>query len=303
MKKVLVILLSHDRPTFLVETIESIKIASSKNTDLIISNNSNNPEVKLIIQRNFPELEIFDRNKVMGAIEHFNTILESIVTENYEYLVLFHDDDVMNKDFIKKAVSFLDANLSHSAYAGNAKLFHQNKSRKVAYKGRTKDLYEPKEVIREFISLSGRGVPPFPGYVYRLKYLKNIKLNPKWGGRHADASFVSEISKSGPIRWDQSINMKYRIHEGSSSLSEILKDRKRLVNYFSLYLQSEQELNLLKAYRCYYLMRFKISKESFIDLILSKRYRKIFFFLCRYYFSERIMSLLNLEIKFFKKSF
>ena len=303
MKKVLVILLSHDRPTFLVETIKSIKISSDENTNLIISNNSNNPEVKLIIQRNFPDLEIFDRCKVMGAIEHFNTILESIDTEKYEYLVLFHDDDLMNKDFIKKAVSFLDENPSHSAYAGNARLFYQNKRRKVAYKGKTKDLYEPKKVIREFISLSGRGVPPFPGYVYRLKYLKNLKLNPKWGGRHADASFVSEISKFGPIRWDRSINMKYRIHEGSSNLSEILKDRKGLVNYFSLYLQSEKELNLLKAYRCYYLLRFKISKTSFLDLILSKRYRKILFFLCRYYLSERIISLISFEIKFSKKSF
>lgn len=300
MKKVLIVLLSHDRPSFVIETIQSIKIASDKNTILIISNNSNNSEVKLNIKKNFPEIKIFERNQVLESIQHFNNVLESIDKENYEYLVLFHDDDLMNEDFIKKAVSFLDANPSYSAYAGNAKLFHQNKSRKIAYKGKTKDLYGPKEVIREFISLSGRGVPPFPGYVYRLKYLKNLKLNPKLGGRHADTSFISEISKLGPIRWDRTINMKYRIHDGSSRFSEILKDRKRLVNYFRFYLQSKKDLKLLKAYRCYYLMRSKVSQTSFFYLILNRRYRKILFFLFKFYISERIRNFISLEIKFLR---
>ena len=133
------------------------------------------------------------------------------------------------------------------------------------------------EFLKHYLSLSENGVAPFPGYMYRVSALVKSRFDISQGGRHADVSFLNELLKKGDINWRSDVSMIYRVHSGSSGGDELIIDRNSQIKYAkNFFPPNKANFNLLKGFRCYYVIRKKrLSGKSILDLVLNKQYRKI----------------------------
>ena len=116
--------------------------------------------------------------------------------------------------------------------------------------------------------------------MYRVSALEKNRVDILQGGRHADVSFLNELLKKGDISWRGDTGMVYRVHSGASGASEFITDRNSQVMYAKQFFSpNKASLNILKAYRCYYIIRKKrISGHSMLNLMLNMRYRKLSFY-------------------------
>jgi hypothetical protein len=276
-KEILVVILSHDRLETIIETISSVINSSDGLADIVVSDNSLDPAVPLHIKKQFSDIPLIIQADAKGAIAHLNAVMNLATSQSYKYLTIFHDDDLMLKDYILNSVTDLKFNNQLIATACNAFIETDGVIKGTFYKkGRSCLFSSHSEFLSYYLNLSREGVAPFPGYMYRLSRLAENRFDILKGGRHGDVSFLNELLKKGQIHWRNDVGMIYRVHSGGSSGSECIADRKSLIKYASRFISSRGHLNPLKTYRCYYIIRKKrFEGKSLVGLMLKKRYRKI----------------------------
>ena len=92
--------MSHNRTKFAVEAINSILNQDIKDFNFLISDNSSNNKLQELLNKDFPKIEtIFCNPHHKTFFDHFNSLISKIKTK---YIVLFHDDDVMQNNYVKR---------------------------------------------------------------------------------------------------------------------------------------------------------------------------------------------------------
>ena len=230
-----IVILSRDRPIFLQEAVESAlnQVKSEMEYEIIISDNSENNEVVELINRSYSQ------NKKIKYIKRKPTLpdglnhTELVISElNSEYAVIFHDDDILHHEYIKKISPFI-LNSSISAVGTNAFIFN-NKTHDVKKKMHDfkdiKKFHNKKNFLQQYLLGTG-GSAPFSGYVYKTKYLKKLSIKSITPGKHADVELLASLMEYGSILWLPEVLMFYRVHQSSSSSNENVHDRLKLLRY------------------------------------------------------------------------
>lgn len=228
-------LLCRDRPEFFVETLNSI---ISQNTELsyeiVISDNSEGEKVKILAEERYANLKYVRRLPNLSSFEHFNKVIQEA---NSKYLVIFHDDDIMCKDFISNAIYQFSIDPSLVAVACNANFMIGDRLTKRSMMGPvkwiTRRISIPLEFLVSYLKISPFGPAPFPGYMYQTLAIKKLTFNPDDGGKHSDITFLLKLLKKGPILWMSRALMIYRVHSGSDSSTESIKDRLSLLRFIN----------------------------------------------------------------------
>ncbi len=220
--KIQVFLETRDRPNLVVQAVKSILEQSFQDFHLVLSDNSTNFETKEIFSKfSNPKLSYVFRNDLSGA-EHWNKILEEIRSE---FVVVFHDDDLMMKDFLEVLFSAIDSEKDLVAVAGNAfSMFGSKKSNQKAFKDREDVLIStPVQLFRRMLR-NGYN-PPYSSYLYRSTIIKDLPAN-KSCGNQSDAASLRDVINRGKILWKCKPLMYYRYHSGQDSTKLPLEDRR-----------------------------------------------------------------------------
>ena len=176
----------------------------------------------------FNEFRYIKRSK-LDPHDHLNLLIDEIETE---YCMFFHDDDLMELDYIEKALDKMENNKRISCVGGNAKIidakgnFIRFLNRPIFFHDLLIDSNE--QFFDHYFNYRPRMPAPFPSYIYRSKFIRNISSSSK----HLDIEFISNILKEGSILWLKDICMSYRVHRGQDSFNESIVQRKSLFIFY-----------------------------------------------------------------------
>lgn len=232
-KKFGVFLLSYKRPEYIGAAVSSILNQKNVEFDFIISENSPDNSVSEILPSLINNsVKIIKRSPSLSSLNHFNTILKEC--QSYEYAMLFHDDDILKPDALSKMLSALESNKNLSSVSCNAHIIEGNNfTQKILSPNIQNNLFlnGPTLLILRYIfrSLSHT---PFPSYIYRTSYLKDLSLNEIDGGKYSDVSFLVKLIQRGPFLWISEPLMDYRRHSLNDSAKTDLNDIRKLSFYF-----------------------------------------------------------------------
>ena len=228
--KLQIYILCRDRPEFAIKAIQSVIKSSNSKAEVIISDNSESDSIQKICHERFPFIRYIRRSQPRTGSRHFKAILDEATSE---YLVLFHDDDIMLPNYISTLLPFIEANPLISAVGCNAEIIDIDG--KATGKFFLRNLKEPlfitnaDQLIDSYIRPTG--IAPFPGYMYRRKYIHSSFINYKHGGKYSDVSFLLKMLQRAPIVWHSEPLIHYRNHEANDSATESISDRLSLIRY------------------------------------------------------------------------
>ncbi len=248
-KRLTIFIMSYNRPEFLSEALDSALNQTYKSIEVILSDNSTDGRVEKLMSQRYPNVQYIRRTPSLNVLSHHNALIEEAKTE---FVTFFHDDDILEADYAEKMTRLLDSCQNFSAVAPDASLMFGRDQSKIKF-GNLKQLEiidNGHQLLKRYFDF-GAGYPPFPGYMYRTSHIKDKRLIQEHGGRHSDYTFLDGILENGPMAWSNQVLMTYRLHQGSSGVSEILSDRRKLIQYLI------KKYNYSRNHKIIKIMRFK----------------------------------------------
>jgi glycosyltransferase involved in cell wall biosynthesis len=224
----------YNRPTLGRQAIASALRQTNRAFRLVVSDNSTNDELFRLVQTEFPGVEYRRRVPSLPALDHFNL---SISETDTDFVCLFHDDDLMEPEYVEVMLKTIERYPQAVAYACNAVTIDEEVVRKGSFFESGDDyviVSGPRALAGRYFSKYPNGFAPFPAYIYRTPVVKRIPLDPHTGGKYSDVSWLLEISKIGPIVWNSRKLMRYRMHAANDSNLESLRDRLMLLGFLKL---------------------------------------------------------------------
>ena len=223
--------LSRNRPEYLRETLLSACAQVEPGIEIVVSDNSDNDDAAYLVRTEFPNVTLIARRPALPALAHFQAILTEA---RAEYITLFHDDDVLLPGYFAELSRILDQCPEASAASCDATIIRGDQSTNELLIGACstdRRMLTPEQLLLPYLQFQRLGPAPFPAYMYRRAKIEGLGLNPLWGGKYADVSFLSEVAQRGPILVSCKPLMSYRIHGGNDNATELLGSRLRLLRY------------------------------------------------------------------------
>lgn len=224
----------YNRPAYARLAIESVLRQTNKAFRLVISDNSTNDELFRLVQTEFPSLGYRRRVPSLPALDHFNISISEVDTD---FVCLFHDDDLMEPEYVEAMLRTIELHPQAVAYACNAVTIDEDVVRKGSFfesDDKHVIINNPRALAGRYFSRYPNGFAPFPAYIYRSSVVKKIPLDPQTGGKYSDVTWLLEISKYGPIVWNSRKLIRYRMHAANDSNLESLRDRLKLLGFLKL---------------------------------------------------------------------
>jgi hypothetical protein len=151
-----------------------------------------------------------------------------------EHVVLFHDDDVLDRGYVRTMRAALDAHPDVVAVGCNAKVLRDTTptdSLFMTLLAHDVVVNSAEELLDFYLRFNKHRAAPFPGYMYRRTAIEGLYLNARDGGKHADVTFLMNILGRGHFLWLAKPLMQYRMHGTNDSAVEHVGQRLRLLRY------------------------------------------------------------------------
>ena len=229
MVKVEVIIPTYNRPELILKCLESVLCQTYFELEIIVSDNSTNDLTENLFNNvNNPRVKFIRRQTHLSGIEHLNLILSEIKADLF---IVFHDDDLMEKNMIERLVSYLSINKDVLAVGCNAIIIRENTYRKELFGNFKIDIKinNSLELIDSYFN--SKKFVPFPSYLYRKRITDFVKLNELKGGKYCDLSFLNDILSLGKIAFIADPLMNYFIHKGQDTANHKFLEKIALINY------------------------------------------------------------------------
>jgi GT2 family glycosyltransferase len=214
--KVQIILLSHNRPEWILPAVRSVLDQNYSDFEVIVSENSSDERVATLLSKEFPALKVIKRRPFLSVGEHWNQILSEVKSP---YFMLFHDDDVLLKDALLTLVSEMEIHPEVSAVAGNGQVIEGTTLTRRRFNASLKEplwIRSSQQLGLHYLK-SGMGVQPFPAYLYRKSAFEKVKFDLKEAGKYSDVTLLMKLAEIGPVLWLPNVHMHYRIHSSNDS--------------------------------------------------------------------------------------
>lgn len=300
-KSIQIYILSRNRPLFLKVAIDSVlnQNHSQIKFEIIVSDNSDNESICKKIEENCIQKNVryIRRNPPLIHIDHMNSVVSEL---NSEYSVIFHDDDILDPDYINVMSSFF--NESEVVLVGcNSMNFKDNildpkdvqdSKLRINNLSSTTKFYNEKNFLERYLP-GNDGNAPFPSYMYRTKFLKQAMLKIPVTGKHADVSILSSHLNYGTIAWLEKPLMYYRIHDSNDTVIEQITSSISLFNYMKKKGIKKNSIRL-QLFKVMFMKKWLLQQGNIKSNITSRRYRVIVLF-----FLLKTMKLL-VRISFWK---
>ena len=289
-------ILSHDRPVYAANALLSAMSQTYKNIKVIFSDNSSNYNTKNYLD-SLEHLEPGSyeyryRNNI-HPLAHFNNILDEVDTD---YVLLFHDDDVLKNDYIEHAINIFLRDKSLVCVACNADTIDENNNFTGKYNpsfiSRDKLISSKEDFYDHYFSYKLFRAPPYPSYLYKTQYLNKATKSYKY----FDVEFVASMLEFGDIFWSKEAKIKYRFHKNNDSNKDSIIHRKALIgNIVGLKNISKKKKDIYsKNIRFFFWMGFFLKSEKDI---LNKRFAPALKFILSQFFLNTYKISLYLSFK------
>ena len=214
-----IFVVTYNRANYLRACIKSILEQSYQNFQLVILDNASIDDTQNIVNS-------FKDNRI-GYIRHekniggCNNIKYAFNLCETKYFIVFHDDDIMNNDLLKKEIGVLEENEKYAIVSSLATFIDGEGKRIASYNTKRESgisIFKGNEYIRNFL-LKRQGII-CPSVMFRNAFFKEKALTFRTDvGQAADQYLWFEAAKNGGIlcRINERL-MKYRVHEDQDSL-------------------------------------------------------------------------------------
>jgi len=249
LEEIEIFILCRDRPDYSRISIESV-LKNSNQAKIIISDNSISNVIEKMCLVSFPNISYRKRSN-LDPIAHLKVIVEE---SKSDYLVMFHDDDVMKENYIEKMISLFKSNDQLIAIGSNADKIDENGNVIGSFFKKSNNgllITNKNRMLLPYMTLGKEfdEFAPFPSYIYKTKRICSEMFRTNDGGNHADLSFLLKVLNNGKIYWTYEKLIQYRVHQhnGSSVIPVIQKIS--LFNYIKKNIITHNESNLLLDFR------------------------------------------------------
>jgi hypothetical protein len=223
--KLEVVILTRDRLAFLKQSLASLLMQrASFPWKLIVSDNSEDTATSNWLLNAHPDITV-RRYHSLTPEEHFRA---AVANAQCQYLMLFHDDDILLQGCIDHLVTILDSSHSLAAVSCNAFLIqHSMKSsnRMLRYAKKDSVISSANELIRRYLDYWAGGVAPLSPYIYRTSALKLEYIDTTLAGKYSDVTMLLKVLTHGSIYWVSQPLAAYRIHDGQDNACYSSRDK------------------------------------------------------------------------------
>jgi glycosyltransferase involved in cell wall biosynthesis len=283
--KLLIYLLTHNRPKKALEAIDSILAQSNQQFDLIVSDNSDMLQLRDLLDDRY-DLVYLKRAQVLTGIEHGNLVLSEIANKGAcDYFTLFHDDDVMLASYVSEFWKAQARFPGAAIFGANAFVERHGVGADLSFKSARPYVgpISPEDLLRRYFSHHQLGIAPLPSYIYKTSVLNGLHFD-RAGGKYSDVKWLSQWCAKGPMIWIAEPIMVYRLHDSNDGNYESRHDRLR----FLAYLKNSRNMfspEILSDYRNFlYKKLLPILKEGgnktphnlLSKFIAAHRYQRLF---------------------------
>jgi hypothetical protein len=234
-EKTTVYILSRDRPIYLKVALDSVLKNSSEFVTIVVSDNSVGNDVEEMMKIDYSSILYMRRSPPIPIIDHLRIIFQEA---GGDYLVLFHDDDIMMPRYIDNMLAMFAKNTNVVAIGCNAKkIYGDTKTEQLLMCNfnQPKLITDVNVFLRPYLTLSLSRPAPFPGYMYRRRLMGNVLPDVDQGGIYSDVSFLVKLLRCGSILLTPEPLMWYRFHSSNVSGKESIVDHLSLLRYLITY--------------------------------------------------------------------
>jgi glycosyltransferase involved in cell wall biosynthesis len=231
--KLTVCVACYNRPDYARAAIQSILSQSNQKFSILISDNSTTSEVFEMVKRNFPDVPYFRRSPSLKACEHFNEI---ILGCRSEYVMVMHDDDMLDPRYAENMLRFIDNFPGRVCYACNASVIDaqgdQRRSRFYLSMSRHLLSHDPHWLTRRWFAYATLSVAPFPSYIYERRTVAKIRFDTVKYGQFTDYAFIHQcLLNGGAMAWLNEPLYRYRTHGLQDSAGITFASYTKIKNY------------------------------------------------------------------------
>jgi len=227
-----IFILCRNRTDLLRENVASWLKQDLTDAELIISDNSSNEDVAVMMAKEFPKIEVRKRRPCTHATDHFNAAKKDATAT---WFMLFHDDDVMAPGGFAAYKEAARKNPGVAAIAGNAYFLRDGRLTSEKMNATIdRDLYFTR--VADFASRYFHPVStlqPLPGYLFNRAIVADMPFDFAKARKYSDFIYLTEIAERGPILWLKQVVMYYRVHSandsGAHDIKAVILARRRLI--------------------------------------------------------------------------
>lgn len=233
--KLSVYITTYNRSKYLNDSIRSVLNQTYKEFNLFILDNHSTDNTKDIVNSFKDErINYICHKENIGGYKNIKFAFDNCKTE---YVVVFHDDDIMLPNMLSDEIRYLEANKQCMAIAGKTVTFKEEEQINYSKINKTTnkfniEIFNNKKLVNSFIKKDKTLV--FPCIMYRNTFLKdnNIELLSS-PGPSGDVLFYCDIEKKGGTiaEIDKNIMMT-RIHSRQDSYLYLASMYKQLIEWF-----------------------------------------------------------------------
>ena len=210
-----VVLTTYNRPAFLKEALEAILNQSFKDFKLYILDNGSDIGTKNLLNTLKDKRIKIIENEV-NSLEFINKAFDLI---DSKYMILTHDDDIMEPDFLSSQINLLEIDDTINLLACQISLIDENskylnKIRPRLFKTKT---WEKGEYIKDYL-LRGN-IIPCPTIIFRSDFIRKNQLKYDWiAGPATDFHLLIKAnSAEGKMVLNKKALYNYRVHSSQGS--------------------------------------------------------------------------------------
>lgn len=281
--KVQIVILTRNRSDLVTKTLRSILKQTFKDIQVIISDNStDNCTYQTIIQQ-FPHISNLRYVRRIPCFQDFFQHANKVISEiESEYFMLFHDDDLMLPDLVKKSVEALDKNKELTAVASNAYNIDINDNVLGKFSKKKKRLHI--DSVETLIPLyANNNSLPFPSYMYRTSKIKKLLFDSQKGGKYSDSCFILDLLDYGDILFLYDFyGMLYRRSDFQDSHFMDVKARCKQIKYFAKKSNINYHSHIISKWRLkeiytYFYLEKKPVRKIILKLFFKNHLYELFF--------------------------
>lgn len=235
MKLLDIIVLSHERPDYLKEMLESLKpLSRCKDTiDIKVVDNSlhSKQKIQCIVNKAGAMVTVFKQEPGVSQKDNYVNALE---VAKAEYLMLIHDDDVVMVNCAYKLIDSLKRFKGDLGYLKSINMPRDQGGRSTSF---CDDFYISHDTI--YLRLWPHKLPAFPAWIYRNSKSLNIfsaMLSSEMYGKYSDIPIIFALAaKAKKIELMPGMVYCCRNHQGQDSelvhereFSNVLRDYGKL---------------------------------------------------------------------------
>lgn len=263
-----VYIMTRDRILYFNHALDSVLQLNYSNYKISISDNSLNNNVKKLIEEknitNNNKINYIKRNNDLNLFEHVKLIFNE---SKSDYLVIFHDDDILEKDFLKISMPYFNNNKNLCAIGVNGITIDDDSNpllkRKKMYNSSLNKIFKsPKTLLYQYFGYKSVGVCHHSGFVYDLKKVKKLinSMDFKSNSNSLDVYYLAQLLNYYEILYLAKPLMRVRFHNNNINTSQSFQDRLFILNKIRYELAVNDKF-LLNSFR--YCLYFFWKKNSF----------------------------------------